>query len=184
MLPLRTLQMEHKILYRTPRFNVCVAEARGATETARQFYYVDKPDAVAVIAVIERKVLLLRVLRLLAPDSRYELPGGRVERGESPVEAAARELHEEADIVVESLRYLGRIHALPSVINEAIHVFGCQVVASQPALTTQSALEGIEELKLFSIDEVRRMMSSGDIGVSADVHALVIAWEWLEQVTG
>jgi hypothetical protein len=78
---------------------------------------------------------------------------------------------------------LGRIHALPSVINETIHVFGCRVAGVLPVLTKEGALEGIEELTLFTTDEVHRMMSSGDIGVSADVHALVIARAWLEQAT-
>jgi 8-oxo-dGTP pyrophosphatase MutT (NUDIX family) len=98
--------MERKILYRTPRFDVCVAEARGAIETARRFYFVDKPDAVAVIAVAERKVLLLRVTRPLAPDSRYELPGGRIEFGETPEQAAARELKEETSIGDQALQHL------------------------------------------------------------------------------
>lgn len=172
--------MERTILYRTPRFDVCVAEARGALETARRFYYVDKPDAVAVVAVGERKVLLLRVTRPLAPASRYELPGGRVEVGETPEQAAARELKEEVNIGVQALQPLGRIHALPSVINETIHVFGCRVAEPLPVLAMEAMLEGIEEVRLFTLDEVRRMMASGEIGVSADVHALVIAWRWLE----
>jgi 8-oxo-dGTP pyrophosphatase MutT (NUDIX family) len=174
--------MEHRILYRTPRFDVCSAPVHTATETDRRFYYVDKPDAVAVIAVAGASVLLLRVTRPLAPESRYELPGGRIERGETPEQAAKRELQEEAAVTFKSLRHLGRIHALPSVINEAIHVFGGRIAGPRPeTLTTQAVAEGIEDLRFFAIDDVRRMMSSGDIGVSADVHALVIAWEWLEQ---
>jgi 8-oxo-dGTP pyrophosphatase MutT (NUDIX family) len=174
--------MEHTILYRTPRFDVCSAPVHTATESDRRFYYVDKPDAVAVVALAGGAVLLLRVTRPLAPESCYELPGGRIERGERPEEAAARELQEEAAVTFTSLRLLGRIHALPSVINETIHVFGGLIAGPRPErLTTQAVAEGIEELRFFAMDDIRRMMASGDIGVSADIHALVIAWEWLEQ---
>ena len=41
--------------------------------------------------------------------SRYMLPGGKIEQGESPAQAAVRELHEEvgAELAPESLTFLG-----------------------------------------------------------------------------
>lgn len=54
------------------------------------------------------KVLLLNKLNHPDPHSRgFIPPGGKVERGESPVEAAMREVMEETGLVVSELVYKG-----------------------------------------------------------------------------
>lgn len=54
-----------------------------------------------VICEQDRHVLLVR-----KPRSRWTLPGGKVERGESIAGAAARELQEETGLGVDGLLYL------------------------------------------------------------------------------
>lgn len=54
-----------------------------------------------VICEQDRYVLLVR-----KPRSRWTLPGGKVERGESIAGAAARELQEETGLGVDGLLYL------------------------------------------------------------------------------
>lgn len=44
-----------------------------------------------------------RVLLLQAPSGMWELPGGKIEHGETPRVAAVRELHEETGIEADSL---------------------------------------------------------------------------------
>lgn len=44
------------------------------------------------------------------PKSSWTLPGGRIEPGEIPAEAAWRELKEETGITARDLRYLMRYH--------------------------------------------------------------------------
>ncbi|MCJ8207490.1 NUDIX hydrolase [Pseudomonas sp. RGM2987] len=57
-----------------------------------------------IICEEARQVLLVR-----KPNSRWTLPGGTVERGETHVEAAIRELAEETGLDAENLLYLMRI---------------------------------------------------------------------------
>ena len=58
-----------------------------------------------VICEQDRQILLVR-----KPKSRWALPGGTVERGETHVDAAIRELAEETGLSAESLLYLMRIN--------------------------------------------------------------------------
>lgn len=53
------------------------------------------PDGVVLVFNVYRKV--------------WELPGGLIDPGETPREAAARELHEEAGATVDSMNWLGLV---------------------------------------------------------------------------
>ena len=59
-------------------------------------------SAAAVIADGGGRVLLVRT-----PQRGWELPGGQVERGESAIHAAAREIREESGIEAEITRFCG-----------------------------------------------------------------------------
>ena len=62
-------------------------------------------DAAAFVLAINDDGLLLAVSRGYPPD-KFALPGGRLEPGEKPVEAAARELHEETGLTAAALHQL------------------------------------------------------------------------------
>ncbi|MCF4998538.1 NUDIX domain-containing protein [Pseudomonas syringae] len=58
-------------------------------------------ERATIICEQDRHILLVR-----KPRSRWTLPGGKVERGETRMNAAARELQEETGLDVEDLLYL------------------------------------------------------------------------------
>jgi 8-oxo-dGTP diphosphatase len=49
-----------------------------------------------------------RVLFVRKPKSKWSLPGGKIEQGETPAEAAVRELEEETGIATDDLIQLAR----------------------------------------------------------------------------
>ena len=49
-----------------------------------------------------------RVLYVRKTKSKWALPGGKIESGETPTEAAVRELEEETGLVADDLIYLAR----------------------------------------------------------------------------
>ena len=66
------------------------------------------PDFIVSAVVLRDSDERILVVRKRG-TSKYMLPGGKIEAGESPAEAAVRELHEEvgADLESESLAFLG-----------------------------------------------------------------------------
>lgn len=59
-------------------------------------------------------LLTRRTSRMTAHSGQYALPGGKVDPGEAPLDAARRELHEELGIEVSPRQVLGRLDNLPT----------------------------------------------------------------------
>jgi ADP-ribose pyrophosphatase len=56
-------------------------------------------------------------------DLVYEIPAGKLEKGEDPKECAMRELEEEIGLKAEKLTYLGESYASPGFCTEVLHIF-------------------------------------------------------------
>lgn len=77
----------------------------------------------AVLCVCDEKVLLVKQFRYLYNRGLYEIPAGKLEKGESPEIAAARELEEETGILAETLVPYLNIYPTPGYTDEIIRVF-------------------------------------------------------------
>lgn len=85
---------------------------------------IEHPGAVAVVAENEDgELLLVRQYRHALGAWLLELPAGRLEAGEDPLDAARRELEEETGFTAESWQPLREIIPAPGFCSEVIHVF-------------------------------------------------------------
>lgn len=85
---------------------------------------VHHPGGAAIVALDEeQRVCLLRQFRHAAGGWIWELPAGKLESGEPPLECARRELVEEAGRVARRWEALGQVHSSPGVFTEIIHLF-------------------------------------------------------------
>ena len=84
---------------------------------------VEHPGAVALIPVLDDKVILIRQSRLAVGKILFEIPAGTLEVGESPEECAARELVEETGYRAGNLVNLFRCFLVPGYSSEMIHFY-------------------------------------------------------------
>jgi ADP-ribose pyrophosphatase len=82
-----------------------------------------RPGSVVVVAVDGGLVVVVRQTRAGAGERTLELPAGSVEDGESPGEAATRELVEECGLTASSWLELGSFWAAPDYSTEFVHAF-------------------------------------------------------------
>ena len=68
-------------------------------------------------------LVAVRQTRPGAPEPTLELPSGKVEPGETPEQAAARELAEECGLAARGYRVLGEFWVVPSYSTERCHAF-------------------------------------------------------------
>ena len=90
--------------------------------------YVDHPGAVGIVAlrtvVAHQQVLLIQQYRHPVGYFEWELPAGLLDvAGEQPWLGAARELHEEADLIAGRWDVLIDFFGSPGGISEALRVF-------------------------------------------------------------
>ena len=97
--------------------------AFGDGELVREF--VAHTGAVAVLAIDDDdRMLAIRQYRHPIRERNWELPAGLLDvPGEDPLEAAKRELAEEADLVAAHWEPLIQLHTTPGGSDEIIHVF-------------------------------------------------------------
>jgi ADP-ribose pyrophosphatase len=93
---------------------------------------VEHPPSVAIVAVEDDELVLVRQTRPGASERTLELPSGKVEPGETPRAAAARELAEECGLAASSYREVGSFWAVPAYSTEYVHVFEATGLRSVP----------------------------------------------------
>lgn len=82
------------------------------------------PGAVCVIPVTEDgDVIFVNQFRYAFNKVTLEVPAGKLEKGEDPLEAAMRELSEETGLSAKNVVYLGELYTTPALIDEVIHMY-------------------------------------------------------------
>lgn len=138
------------------------------TGATKRFSLIDSVDWVNVIAVTpDKRVVLIRQYRAGADEVCLEIPGGMVDRGESPADAAARELLEETGYTASCWQPLGRVSPNPAIHTNRLYTF----LATDAEQTAPPRPEGSEviELEYANVAECYAAIRDGRID-----HALVI----------
>lgn len=85
---------------------------------------VDHPGGVAVVGLTENnEILMVRQFRYPYKETIYEIPAGKLEKGEDPLEAGKREFLEECGATASVFEPLGEIYPTPGYCNEIIRIF-------------------------------------------------------------
>ncbi len=82
-----------------------------------------KEAATILAKTADGRFVINREYRHPAESWLLGCPGGRVDPGESPLEAAKRELFEETGYRASSFRLMGTMHPLPAICDQKIHYF-------------------------------------------------------------
>ena len=134
-----------------------------------EFYVLEYPDWVNVIAITtDGKFVMERQYRYAADSTNYEIPCGVMEQGETPLEAAMRELKEETGYGGGQWRELMCISANPTSMTNMTHCF----VATGVQKVSDQHLDATEELEvhLLSRDEVLALLQNNEM-----IQSLMIA---------
>lgn len=88
---------------------------------------VEHPGGVAVVGLTDdNEILMVRQFRYPYKETIYEIPAGKLEKGEDPLEAGKREFLEECGATASVFEPLGEIYPTPGYCSEIIRLFYAQ----------------------------------------------------------
>jgi ADP-ribose pyrophosphatase len=128
------------------------------------------PESVIIIAVDDGEVILVSQTRPGAGARLVELPAGTLEPGETPDEAARRELAEECGLAAESWQAIGGFWAVPAYSTEYSHVF----LATSLSPVDSTHVDEDEDIEVERVAQDEALASVADGG---SIAALALWWD-------
>ena len=116
----------------------------------------------AVMMAVDEKnrILLVRQFRLPAEKNLWELPAGRLDAGEKPLEAARRELREETGYKARNWKRLATFWPSPGYVGERMTIFlATGLTAGEPQPMEDERIE----CRWFTRKELDEMIRAGKI---------------------
>ena len=117
-------ELSRKELYRGHIVDFCLhqVELENGKTACREIVHHHGGVSVAALDP-QGRLLLVRQFRFAAGKELLELPAGKLERGEDPMAAAARELEEETGYQAQSLELLTEMIPTPGYCTEVIRIY-------------------------------------------------------------
>jgi 8-oxo-dGTP pyrophosphatase MutT (NUDIX family) len=138
-----------------------VERVRLPNDAIADLEIVHHPGGAAVVAVDDQnRVCLLRQFRHAANGWLWELPAGKIDHREPPLETAQRELEEEAGVTAGEWRSLGDYFSSPGVFTEIVHLFIARQLAPMPV---RPEAHEVFEVHWRPFDAVLAMAHNGEL---------------------
>jgi 8-oxo-dGTP pyrophosphatase MutT (NUDIX family) len=137
------------------------------------------PGGAAIVALdADQRVCLLRQFRHATGGWITELPAGKLDNGEPPLECARRELAEEAGVTASRWDKLGDFFTSPGILTEVIHVYLARELATGELVPEAHE---VFDARWVPLDEALRLATSGQLQDAKSIVGLVWAQALLER---
>lgn len=130
---------------------------------------IEHSGGACVLYVENGKVLLVRQYRYAYGESIYEIPAGKLEKGEDPRLSALRELEEETGVKAEKSQLLYVIYPTPGYTNEKIYIYRAYAGEKVDRHLDDGEFLDVEWVP---IEKVKEMLKNGEIKDGKTVIAL------------
>ena len=139
---------------------------------------IEQRAAVVIVAIDgEGRILFVRQYRKAVEDRLLELPAGKIDPGETPTDAAHRELREETKYNAKDFTPFFEAYASPGYSTEKMYFYLARDLFDAPL--PEDPDEAIT-LERYSVAEVKTMLQKGEIKDCKTVAGLLYALNRLE----
>lgn len=121
--------------------------------------------------ISDNEILAIKSYRHLVDSVQIEVPAGYIENGETPEQAAVRELEEETGYKAKEILRVGSYTLDYSMFEQKGYIFAAYGLAKEGVHQKLGRMEKIE-VAIVSIEEIRKLLYNGTILNAASIVAL------------
>ncbi len=165
---------EQTTVFEGPIFRVVTGSAEIDTGELVRRDVVDHDGGVAVVAVHEGKVLLVKQFRIAAGKALLELPAGRREGQEDPAFRAGQELEEEVGYRAGKLTPLSSYFSSAGFTSERMHLF---VATELTPVARRPEFDERIEVVAVPVEEIPALVGGGELEDAKTMIGLLLYWQ-------
>lgn len=150
-----------KPIYRGRIFELNAVRMRAPSGHEFQHEVIFHPGAAVIVPILEgERFVLIKQFRAATGKVIWEFPAGTLEKGESPLACAKREIVEETGFKARHWRKLASFYPAPGVSTEFMHIFlASKLVPAKLALDRDEFIER----RIVPLGRLRSMVLDGTI---------------------
>ena len=134
-------------------------DKNGGINTIREVVH-HNGGVVGLVKTKDNKIKFVSQFRYPLKKEIIELPAGKIEIGEDPLETIHRELQEEVGVYANKIEFVGKMYVSPGYCDEAIHMYYVDDYNE-----TEKCFDEDEQLNIFEVDinKAYEMIDKGEI---------------------
>ncbi len=166
-------EIASRTLYDGKVIKVCLSDVKLPNGHTALREVVRHSGGAAVLLVRDGCVLLERQFRFPYGKVLWEVPAGKLNKGEKPLDAAKRELEEETGFRAEKLTPLVNVYPSPGYTDEIIYVYYADSAANSSRHLDEDEFINVQ---FVPIDKCLEMIECGEI---CDAKTLAAIYKYL-----
>ncbi|MFT5086699.1 MAG: ADP-ribose pyrophosphatase [Candidatus Latescibacterota bacterium] len=128
-------------------------------------------DAVAAIAENEDgQILMVHAYRYVTDTIEWEIPAGVIDKGETVLDAAQREVREETGYETEDAQKIYTYAPMNGIANQVFHIVHCKALST----TGQFDRNEVRDYTWFSVEKIKTMIKENTLRDGFTLTALLL----------
>jgi len=173
-------QVETNTLYKGLIVNVRrdMAEMQNGARVPREV--VEHPGGVGIVPVTpDNKVLMVRQYRYPMEETLLEIPAGKLDDREGPLECAVRELSEETGCTAGKIVDLGVVYPSPGFCRESLYIYLALDLKQGESHPDENEFLSVEP---YGFDELTTMIIKNELPDAKSIIGILKAKLYLESM--
>jgi ADP-ribose pyrophosphatase len=176
---LTTRLINRKGLINTRLFSVEEVQIEIPNKKHHFYQMVNHADSVTILPVDEKgQIWFVSQYRVGANSELLELPAGIIEKDETPLTCAQREVQEEIGMAAHKIQLLGSFYLAPGYCNEINHTFIARELFSSSLSQDE---DEFLDINIVPIAQAYQMAQAGKIQDAKSLAALLLARPLLQK---